>query len=397
MELKVLAASLGITDYPEGLEAVYAKLGADDGMLYSREYLHNIHEKYGVLAGIYEETMAAASAMPERPELCLWGRLAVACLRSLDPALKALPMPSPDGTAAGDLLALLVILQQVPSAYQLYRAKGFSHEVAIESLGVIPVSQIAFKVRFDRFALDAEGFIWMQYFTEAKIFRYHSLNFQTFKLGNNIIVLRNRKNGELCVVMCSGRFHRTGRALGCAGFNDEEGAFDADFKETEEGFYGHVAAEALASPTLSFFSKKEWKCVLRPGDNVINLHIPRGCDLSTDAVEESLREGMKIARNVYPDLDLCGAVCYSWLLDPLLEELLGKEAKIPRFMRLFSTFPLRSNGTSVIARVFPGCTGGRIPVEKYPENSTLQRNLKRHMLNGGYLYDAGGVVLSTIP
>lgn len=396
MELIDLAKSLGIANYPEKAEAVYASLGADDGMLYSREYLRQIHEEYGVLAGIYEETMAAADALRKRPELCLWGRLAVACLNSQDPTLKSLPMPSPDGTVAGDLLALLVILQQVPSAYRLYRAKGFSHEVAIESLGAIPISQIGFKVRFNRFALDAEGYIWMQYFTGAKIFRYHSLNFQTYELGNNIIVLRNKNNGEFRIVMFSGRFHRTGRALGCAGFNDEEGAFDADFRETEEGFYGYVAVDALVDPTLSFFSKSDWECALRPGDNVINLHIPRGCDLSTEAVKESLVEGMKIARSIYPDLDLRGAVCYSWLLDPLLEELLGKEAKIARFMRLFSTFPLRSNGTSVIARVFPGCAGGRVPVEEYPEDSTLQRNLKRHMLNGGYLYDTGGVVLSSI-
>ena len=396
MKLKDLAESLGITDYPEGAEAVYAALGDDDGLLYSREYLEEINQRYGVLSGIYEETVAAASAMEKRPELCLWGRLAVSCLRSSDPELKALPMPMPDGTAAGDLLALLVVLQQVPSAYQLYRAKGFSHEVAIESLGVIAVSQIAFAVRFGRFALDNEGYTWMQYFTEAKIFRYHSLNFQPYKLGNNMMVLRHKGSGEHRILMLSGRFHRTGRALGCAGFSDEDGAFDADFCETDEGFRGHVACDALVSPAISFFSKDEWESVLRPGDNVIDLHIPRGCDLSAEAVGESLDVGMKIARSIYPDLDLRGAVCYSWLLDPVLEELLGKDAKISRFMRLFSKFPLRSNGTSVIARVFPGCAGGRVPVEQYPENSRLQRNLKRHMMNGGYLYDTGGVVLSSI-
>ena len=107
MELIDLAKSLGIADYPEKAEAVYASLGADDGMLYSREYLRQIHEEYGVLAGIYEETMAAADALRKRPELCLWGRLAAACLNSSDPTLKSLPMPPPDGTAAGDLLALL--------------------------------------------------------------------------------------------------------------------------------------------------------------------------------------------------------------------------------------------------------------------------------------------------
>ena len=396
MELKDLASSLGIAEYPEGAEALYLTLGNDDGLLYSKEYLKALDEKYGVLKGIYDETMEAADALSKQPQLCLWGRLAAACLNSSDPDLKALPLPTPDGTLARDGLALLVILQQVPAAYDRYRKKGFSHEVVIESLGVIPVSQIAFKVRFNRFALDWEGYIWMQYFTEAKIFRYHSLNFQTYKLGDNIIVLRNRKSNEFRVVMFSRRFHRTGHALGAAGFTDEEGAFDADFRETEEGFCGHVAKDALVDPTLSFFSKKDWECALRPGDNVINLHIPRGCDLSVEAVKESLAEGMKIARSIYPELDLRGAVCYSWLLDPILEELLGKDAKIARFMRLFSTFPLRSNGTSVIARVFPGCAGGSVPLEKYPEDSTLQRNLKRHMLNGGYLYDTGGVVFSTI-
>ena len=126
MELKDLATALGISEYPEEAETVYLTLGDDDGLLYSKEYLKELNERYGVLKGIYEETMAAADALSRQPELSLWGRLAVACLDSDDPALKNFPLPSPDGTLARDSLALLVILQQVPAAYERYRKKGFS-------------------------------------------------------------------------------------------------------------------------------------------------------------------------------------------------------------------------------------------------------------------------------
>ena len=392
MQLKEFAASLGITEYPEGAEAVYAALPPDDGKLYSEEYLDALHAEYGVLAGVYDEVMEGARALADRPELCLWGRLAVACFGAGLP--KALPMPEPDGTKGGDLLAYLVLLQLVPTAYQRYRDRGFSHEVAMDSIGNIPISLKAACVRIGRPAIDGLIYSWIQCFTGASIYRYHSLNFQPCKLGAHMVVLRNRESGECRVVMASGSFHRTGRALGSSGFKDEDGSFEADFRETEEGFFGHVTEEALADPTVSFFPKSEWECVLREGDFVINLHIPRGSDLSPEAVRESLDGGMAMARSLYPDREVKGAVCYSWLLDPIHEELLGKDAKITRFMRLFSTFPLRDSGGAAVTRVFPACE--RRPVSEYPEDTTLQRRLKQHMLNGAYLYNTGGVILDTL-
>lgn len=392
MQLKDFAASLGITEYPEGAEAIYDALPADDGRLYSRECLEALHAEYGILAGVYDEVMEGARALADRPALCLWGRLAVACFAAGLP--KALPMPEPDGTPAGDLLPYLVLVQLAPDAYRRYRARGFSHEVTMASIGNIPISLKAAWVRLGRPAIDGLIYSWIQCFTGASIYRYHSLNFQPMRIGDHIVVLRSRKSGECRVVMATGRFHRTGRALGSSGYKDEDGAFDAGFLETEEGFLGHVAKEALVEPAVTFFSKDEWECVLREGDAVINLHIPRGSDLSPEAVRESLEGGMALARTLYPDRDFKGAVCYSWLLDPVHEELIGKDAKITLFMRLFSTFPLRDSGGAAVTRVFPGCE--RRPVAEYPEDTTLQRALKAHMLKGGYLYNTGGVILSTL-
>ena len=43
---------------------------------------------------------------------------------------------------------------------------------------------------------------------------------------------------------------------------------------------------------------------------------------------------------------------------------------------------------------FPGWEGR--PLREYPEDTSLRRKLKAHMLDGKYIYTMGGVILDTL-
>ena len=78
-------------------------------------------------------------------------------------------------------------------------------------------------------------------------------------------------------------------------------------------------------------------------------------------------------------------------MDPQLEYLLKPDSNIIAFQKKFIRFPTVSSGNSVFYHVF---------LKKYerlqdlPENTSLQRALKKHYFEGNYIYDLGGFFLA---
>ncbi|MBR2615747.1 MAG: hypothetical protein IKC69_03625, partial [Clostridia bacterium] len=80
----------------------------------------------------------------------------------------------------------------------------------------------------------------------------------------------------------------------------------------------------------------------------------------------------------------------SWLLSPVLNEVLGEEAKISRFSSLYTRFPRKNAGKAPFSYVFPM---GYDSLESLPEDTRLRRALKKHYLEGGFVYDTSGIIL----
>ena len=113
------------------------------------------------------------------------------------------------------------------------------------------------------------------------------------------------------------------------------------------------------------------------GTRVLNVHIPAGAKLTPEAVEESLGRAQAFFRMYYRQ-EYRLFHCRSWLLSPVLEELLGEDSNIIRFrsrFEIYGTEPVRQAEERVFGSVLEN------PAD-YPENTTLQRNLKRSLLSG---------------
>ena len=194
-------------------------------------------------------------------------------------------------------------------------------------------------------------------------------------------------------MMCEGRFHRSGHLLGSIAATDEEGAFHADFEETEEAFAGHLADDYVLAERI-VLPKAEWECVLRSGDDVVSIHIPRKANLTPEYVEESLREGLALTRSYYPERAFRAIVCTSWLLEPHLPELAGEASRLAAFNRLFLKHPIRDRGQAIYTFAFPGCEG--MATEDLPEETSLHRSIKAYLLAGSYVYTTAGVITASL-
>lgn len=126
------------------------------------------------------------------------------------------------------------------------------------------------------------------------------------------------------------------------------------------------------------------------GEKVIAVHIPSDADLSSGAVEESLEAAGRFFEKYYPDYPYEKYTCDSWLMSPVLKQLLPGESNIRSFQERFVIKEVNREEKEYIEWLFqvPADTG----YDELPEVTTLQRSVKALLLEGGNVGAAFGVM-----
>ena len=390
MTLSEIATALGIDQYPHALESVFAeqskKVNVCDFAL-----LKALEAEYGIFQDYYDAVKAGMEALALDPIRLAWAE-AVATYLLDAPFEKCVTIPCipTDGTPAGDMLYMLVMLPLIPISIQDYLRRGFPEEMVRQMISTCYHSSIQIVIeRTGRPGIDGLYFRWLMTYAKSRIFNLAGFCFEVKAFPENAMYLKHNQTGKIAVVLRKGSFHRSGRALGSLAYTDDTDARSTPFTETDESWYGLYAENSLTSQTPAKFLKSEWTCVLKPGDAVLSIHIPRNADLSDVAVDAAFQEGMRIANHHYNDLDIKGLYCSSWLLDPALAELIGNDAKIVRFGNRFIRYPFLSSGREVFTFVFR--TSNYDPA-LLPETTRLERGLKKRYLEGDAIHSFQGVI-----
>lgn len=395
MKLKELAESLGVVKYPELLEEIYPTLGEDDGAVYNREYIIGLQEKYNLLGPYADLVLKGADEIKTKPNLLLWARLGCAYVNQVGCYESRLfPIPVSDGSLAMDMLPVLVLLSEVPTAVKLYEARGFNEAQIKKNLDNIRINIWVREITLGRPMLDQGLFGWLSLYMKALIFDHKAFNFQPNQWPMKSMVIRNKNTGEFAILVNETKVHKSGRVLGSKGCESDEDSFTATFTETADAFIGHCTVNGKIQRTSKIYHKTEWESALRPGDDTVGLHIPRKTNLDPEYVSESLREGLELTKKYYPEFSPKFIICGSWLLCPELVDILGPDAKLSKFNMRFLKYPLcDTSGAGCLGYVWPGNPG---PVENYEEDTTLQRGIKKMMLNGEYVLSCAGLITEVL-
>ena len=393
MSLKDIARELNIEKYPEEFDKIYdtAKL---DYSFCDTEKINAFNDRFDVFKEHTDSVLEAAKAIAENKALSTYCAVIGEYMKDLTSSRIAavVPLPKVNLGIATDMFALFPLLSATDDWTRRYEEHGFSHDEIKDMYKVIYISLNLSKISIGKSAFTPTYYDWTLLYTYCEIFDVGSFNFQFVKLTSKVIALKNKKTGKHVVMMTERDFHRNGRVLGTPGFEDTEGSFNAEFSETEDAFTGHLACDSIVSAELSVLKKSEWECVVRQGDEVLSIHIPRNADLSIEAIHKSYEDGMRLARERFPEHNPKCLHCASWIIDPQLEMLLGEKSRIVAFGKTFLRFPLGSQGQgrSGFSFVFLGHNG---PDETLPEDTSLRRKIKELYLNGGYTYSSAGFVL----
>ena len=126
------------------------------------------------------------------------------------------------------------------------------------------------------------------------------------------------------------------------------------------------------------------------GEDVIAVHIPSDADLSPEAVEHSLRKATDFFRMYYPEYSYDRYTCESWLMSPVLKQLLPGGSNIVSFQERFTIVSEDREGREFIEWLFqvPADTA----YEELPERTSLQHRAKELLLAGGSVGSAFGII-----
>lgn len=122
---------------------------------------------------------------------------------------------------------------------------------------------------------------------------------------------------------------------------------------------------------------------------LVHVHIPSDADLSPECCDESFRMAEQFFAAHFLQTGEIRYACDSWLLSPALKELLPEESRILQFQNRFEVKSWNKEEDAYLEWVFKRKD---LPLEKLPEETSLQRKMKAYVLQGGKIGEAYGEI-----
>ena len=180
-----------------------------------------------------------------------------------------------------------------------------------------------------------------------------------------------------------------------------KGIDDEIFLATMDCFPRFVGEHLVSFGTYGFdrdfWTPRQLGCVIfrvgrleyELGEGLVDIHIPSGGTLDRDAIAQSLTQGRAFIARYYPAWKDLPMVCHSWLLSPTLAQLLPETSGIRIFQSFFDITPTGEEDQSYLEWCYKRTD---LSTEKLPEDTSLQRALKAHLLSGNPFLDAKGTL-----
>lgn len=126
------------------------------------------------------------------------------------------------------------------------------------------------------------------------------------------------------------------------------------------------------------------------GENVMEIHIPRGGKLDLQEVQESIEQAKVFFAKYFPEFSYRCFTCHSWLLDDTLKKYLPKESNILQFGDLFDKISTE-NSNALLRYLFRWDTT-EINLPDAVCKSSLSQKIKKAVLEGEQFHEVLGVI-----
>lgn len=287
------------------------------------------------------------------------------------------------------LFYLLAYMAALPYAEQEYQRRGISNEIFNATMQDIRIklcdtSDLAGYWRFSHFP-------WIWHHLAGDIFWLGRLQYILKPYDGHARAFRHRRTGQIRLLCGSGIDLRAdGYALGAGGEQIGETPWRAAYEESLQGWRGHlVDPRGYALRSETFLSRAEWELALQAEDLILDIHIPRGKDLTIQDCRDSLQQAVDFFQQQAPDRPAKAFFCHTWMLSPQLQEFLPQTSRIVQFQREFYKYPHPGGLHFLWEFVF----GERYPdVNTAPRDTSLRRAVLDWLAEGKEIFDLPGLI-----
>lgn len=127
------------------------------------------------------------------------------------------------------------------------------------------------------------------------------------------------------------------------------------------------------------------------GDNIIEIHIPRGGKMDAHAVQQSIEQAKVFFAKYFPEFSYRYFTCHSWLLDDTLKKYLPKESNILQFGDLFEKIS-KEKSNALLGYLFRWDTN-EVNLPNAACRSAFAQKIKQAVLEGEQFHEVLGVIL----
>ena len=401
MDFNAFFKSLGLKTPDKCFEGTFLsaleEYRKDSVFFLNAEYIDYVNSYDSCISNCIDDVKRAAKKILERETLAVYALFLYRAMQKRESFMEHISeFEFPDGDEAElDLLPFIVIITAIPELYKSLKKRGVPDDIISQSLRQFEDCVYLTEERTGKPGYLKRYFDHMQLYVDEKILNIGRLRFQMVpELESNITVLEN-KAGELAVLFDGAKINSAGMLLGTPPEGDNEKSFRADVTETEDSFIGYRADEkgnCTAEP--SEYPKSEWQLLLKKGDPILSVHIPNKGALTKEACEESYARAREVFEDCYPEFPYKAFHCHSWMLDAKLREFLHESSNVLAFQNKYTLYAGETEGIDVFNFVFKMQYTKEVDYNSIPEDTSLQRALKKLYLDGKYIYEYEGVFIS---
>ncbi|MGN1234474.1 MAG: acyltransferase domain-containing protein [Christensenellaceae bacterium] len=131
--------------------------------------------------------------------------------------------------------------------------------------------------------------------------------------------------------------------------------------------------------------------LIEGAEREIAVHIPSDADMREASIRRSLDDFYRFRKSYLAGWEDVPLTCDSWMLMPQLQELLGENSNIVAFQKRFQIDAIDREATWYMRWIYPG---HETVDESLPEQTRLQRELKKYLLTGKVFGVAKGHIVS---
>ncbi len=291
-----------------------------------------------------------------------------------------------------DLFYAVLILGAAPKARAAYQKRGIPASIVDESLGDIRVKMMVYQKEHGELGLSPGTFNFHRRLVKGEMIQVGRFQYHYSPFRGKLRAYRRIRDGAVVALSTEGVAYRSDGEFYLESRGDSsKGVWTSTFSESEHHIVGNpITPYGKCINTEVRLEASAWRCMLAPGDPVMQMHIPGGSPMEHAACGESLLRARDAMARYYCEHAFKAFACSSWLLDDQLEIFLPTHANLVRFLKEVYRFPANGSTASSLRWIF-----GETPKDltNAPRNSTLRRRVIEHLLAGGELVGGGCFLL----